>query len=48
MMKELKEKLNTAVLMITHDLGVVASICQKVAVIYAGEIVEYGNAGTDL
>ena len=43
MMKELKEKLNTAVLMITHDLGVVASICQKVAVIYAGEIVEYGT-----
>ena len=43
MMRELKEKLNTAVLMITHDLGVVASICQKVAVIYAGEIVEYGT-----
>ena len=43
MMKELKDKLNTAVLMITHDLGVVASICQKVAVIYAGEIVEYGT-----
>lgn len=43
MMSELKENLNTAVLMITHDLGVVASICQKVAVIYAGEIVEYGT-----
>lgn len=43
MMSELKDKFNTAVLMITHDLGVVASICQKVAVIYAGEIVEYGT-----
>ena len=43
MMRELKEQLNTAVLMITHDLGVVASICQKVAVVYAGEIVEYGT-----
>ena len=43
MMRDLKEKLNTSVLMITHDLGVVASICQKVAVIYAGEIVEYGT-----
>ena len=43
MMRDLKEQLKTAVLMITHDLGVVASICQKVAVIYAGEIVEYGT-----
>lgn len=44
MMRELKEKLNTSVLLITHDLGVVASICESVAVIYAGEIVEYGTA----
>ena len=43
MMRDLKEQLKTSVLMITHDLGVVASICQKVAVIYAGEIVEYGT-----
>lgn len=43
MMSELKEQFKTAVLMITHDLGVVASICQKVAIIYAGEIVEYGT-----
>ena len=43
MMQDLKEKLGTSVLLITHDLGVVASSCQSVAVIYAGEIVEYGT-----
>ncbi|MCD7907357.1 MAG: ABC transporter ATP-binding protein, partial [Clostridium sp.] len=42
MMDDLKERLNTAMIMITHDLGVVAQICNKVAIIYAGEIVEYG------
>ena len=44
MMQELKDKLGTSVVMITHDLGVVADCCQSVAVIYAGEIVEYGTA----
>ena len=44
MMQNLKDKLGTSVIMITHDLGVVASSCQSVAVIYAGEIVEYGTA----
>ena len=44
MMRELKEKLSTSVILITHDLGVVASICDSVAVVYAGEIVEYGTA----
>ncbi len=43
MMNDLKERLNTAMIMITHDLGVVAQICNKVAIIYAGEIVEYGK-----
>lgn len=43
MMDDLKERLNTAMIMITHDLGVVAQICNKVAIIYAGEIVEYGK-----
>lgn len=43
-MKELKEKFNTSMIMITHDLGVVAETCDKVAVIYAGEIVESGTA----
>jgi peptide/nickel transport system ATP-binding protein len=44
MMEELKEKLNTAMLLITHDLGVVAETCDKVAIMYAGEIIEYGTA----
>ena len=43
MMQELKKKLNTSMLLITHDLGVVAQNCDHVAVIYAGEIVEYGT-----
>jgi peptide/nickel transport system ATP-binding protein len=44
MMQELKEKLGTSIILITHDLGVVADICDSVAVVYAGEIVEYGTA----
>ena len=44
MMKSLKDRLGTSVIMITHDLGVVANCCNSVAVIYAGEIVEYGTA----
>lgn len=44
MMNDLKEKNGTAVLLITHDLGVIAEMCQKVAVVYAGEIVEIGTA----
>jgi peptide/nickel transport system ATP-binding protein len=44
MMQELKAKLGTSVILITHDLGVVADICESVAVVYAGEIVEYGTA----
>ncbi|MBQ8986150.1 MAG: ABC transporter ATP-binding protein, partial [Lachnospiraceae bacterium] len=43
MMCELKENLGTALLMITHDLGVVAKICDTVAVMYAGKIVEQGT-----
>ena len=43
MMMELKKKLNTSMILITHDLGVVAETCDKVAVIYAGKIVEYGT-----
>lgn len=43
MMRELKDKLDTAMLLITHDLGVVAETCDKVAVIYAGEIIEIGT-----
>lgn len=40
---ELKERLNTAMILITHDLGVVAKSCDKVAIIYAGQIFEYGT-----
>ena len=43
MMQDLRKKLGTSVLLITHDLGVVADICETVAVVYAGEIVEYGS-----
>lgn len=43
MMNELKHELGTSVLLITHDLGIVAETCDKVAIMYAGEIVEYGN-----
>ena len=44
MMNELKAKLGTSVILISHDLGVVAEMCDEVAVIYAGEIVEIGSA----
>lgn len=43
MMKHLKEKYQTSLLMITHDLGVVAEVCDEVSVIYAGTVVEHGN-----
>lgn len=43
LIKDLREKYNTAMLLITHDMGVVAQVCDEVAVIYAGTIVEYGT-----
>ena len=43
LMENLKNELGTSMIMITHDLGVVAETCDKVAVMYAGEIVEYGS-----
>ena len=43
MMRELKEKLGTSVILITHDFGVVADFCTSVAVTYAGEIIERGS-----
>ena len=42
-MNELKAQLGTSVLLITHDLGIVAGMCDKVCVMYAGEMVEYGT-----
>jgi len=44
LMQSLRDKLHTSVVMITHDLGVVADFCDTVAVTYAGEIVERGTA----
>ena len=43
LMMELRKKLGMSIIMITHDLGVVASMCEKIAVMYAGKIVEYGT-----
>ena len=43
MMRDLQRESGTSLLLITHDFGVVADICKKCAVIYAGEIVEYGT-----
>lgn len=43
MMKALKEKYETSMLMITHDLGIVAEICDEVSVVYAGRVVEHGT-----
>ncbi|MCR5278608.1 MAG: ABC transporter ATP-binding protein [Lachnospiraceae bacterium] len=43
MMKALREEQNTSMILITHDLGVVAETCDKVAVVYAGQIIELGS-----
>ena len=43
MMDELRERLGMAMIMITHDLGIVAQTCDKVAVMYAGELIEVGT-----
>ncbi|KRL53931.1 Oligopeptide transport ATP-binding protein OppD [Furfurilactobacillus rossiae] len=43
LMKELQEKIETSIIFITHDLGVVAGMADRIAVMYAGKIVEYGT-----
>ena len=43
LMNDLRRKLGMSIIMITHDLGVVAQMCEKIAVMYAGHIVEYGT-----
>lgn len=44
LIKKLQKEFNTAMILITHDLGVVAETCNDVAVMYAGKIIEYGTA----
>ena len=44
LLKKLQQEMGTSIIMITHDLGVVAETCDQVAVMYAGKIVEYGTA----
>ncbi len=43
LMADLQKKLDTAIILITHDLGVVADVAKKIAVMYAGVIIEYGT-----
>lgn len=43
LMKDLQDKLNTSIILITHDMGVVAEVADNVMVMYAGQAVEYGN-----
>ena len=46
LMRNLREETGTAIILITHDLGVVAEMCDRVAVMYAGEIVEHADVTT--
>ena len=46
MMKKLREKYGMSMLMITHDLGIVADICDEVSIIYAGQVVEHATRST--
>lgn len=45
-MRELKEKTGTAIMLITHDMGVVAEMCDRVVVMYAGQVVEQADVKT--
>lgn len=44
LMKDLKDKVNTSIILITHDLGVVADVCSRIVVMYGGLIMEEGSA----
>jgi peptide/nickel transport system ATP-binding protein len=48
LMKDLNKKTDTSIILITHDLGVVAEVCERVIVMYAGQIVEHGDVRTIL
>lgn len=43
LISQLKEEIDSGIIMITHDLGVVASICDRIAIMYGGKIVETGS-----
>jgi len=43
LMRDLRNKMNSSMILITHDLGVVAEMCDYVAIVYAGQIIEYGS-----
>ncbi|MEW6549953.1 MAG: ABC transporter ATP-binding protein [Spirochaetota bacterium] len=43
LMSQLKKEVNTAIILISHDLGVVAQLAQKVMIMYAGKVMEYGD-----
>lgn len=45
-MKELKQRMKMSIVLITHDLGIVSDICDKIIIMYAGEIMEYGPIET--
>ncbi|MCL2323557.1 MAG: ABC transporter ATP-binding protein [Oscillospiraceae bacterium] len=44
LMMDLKKKFDTSIIMITHDLGIVSQMCDNIAVMYGGKVVEYGTA----
>ena len=46
LIRQLKVKFNSAMILISHDLGVVAEVCDNVAIVYAGEVIEYGPVET--
>ena len=46
LIRQLKVKFNSAMILISHDLGVVAEVCDNVAIVYAGEVIEYGPIDT--
>jgi peptide/nickel transport system ATP-binding protein/oligopeptide transport system ATP-binding protein len=46
LMRDIRDRNNAAIMMITHDLGVVAELCDSVAVMYAGKVVEYTDVNT--
>lgn len=43
LMRELKQKLNLSMILITHDLSIIAETCEKAAIMYGGKVVEYGD-----